>query len=80
MNKHELLRRKLLKRYRAMLAECEQLTRDIQSWNDNRTEHPPFDLGRELVMADGLRKTIAALERDEPIDPAWLPQTPVEDD
>ena len=55
-----------------MLAECEQATRDIQHWNKYRPEEPPVDCENFQVLAAGLRKSIAALDTGEKIDPAWL--------
>jgi hypothetical protein len=60
--------------YSRILAECEQAIIDIDSWNANRTEHPPLDGEWFKVTAAGLRKCLAALDRGEPIQKSWLPK------
>lgn len=45
---------------RRIRAETMQLVRDIESWNQNRTDEDPFDLGAELVMVQLCDQGLAA--------------------
>ena len=53
------------KRLAKMIRKTEQLIRDIEWWNANRTEHPPFDIGRELVFLAKLRECKFAWDRND---------------
>lgn len=44
-----------------------QLRRDIESWNENRTDAPPFDAGGDLVAEQLARKMLAYVEVDQPV-------------
>lgn len=72
MTEFERAKRRLRKKLKAMLAECEQTIRDCQSWAENRPEHPPMDHEWFVVQAAGIRKSLTALERNEYIDPSWV--------
>ena len=72
MTERDRAKRRLQRRCAKLLADSEQAVRDIQWWNAHRTEHPPEDCEWFQVQAAGLRKALGALERDEPIDPAWI--------
>lgn len=63
----EYYRRKLLRCYRKALAEVEQIIRDLEWWNENRTDEQPFDVGADKVAASILREIISLLEANENI-------------
>jgi hypothetical protein len=52
------IRKRLLK----IIAETEQLVRDIEWWNNNRTEHAPMDCEGDRVAAQIGRKAVDALD------------------
>lgn len=72
MTEIEKVKRRLKRGFGRMLAECEQAIRDCEYWNDNRTEHPPMDAEWFKVQAAGLRKCLAAIEKNERIEESWL--------
>lgn len=47
-------RKRLLK----IIRELKQIITDKQSWNDNRPEHPPFDIGFELAYLNLARAAL----------------------
>ena len=59
------LRARIIKRLRRMRSELRQNIADKQSWNDNRQDQPPFDLGWELVMLDAVTKHLEAWEAND---------------
>lgn len=56
-------RRRLIRHYRKMIRECEQMKVDKESWNDNRPEEQPFDVGWEIMMVDLHRKCLEKVLR-----------------
>lgn len=48
-----------------MIRELEQTIRDKESWNENRLDAPPFDVGWDKCMVDVARKELAAWERQD---------------
>lgn len=72
MTEFEKAKRRLRKKLTAMLAECEQMIRDCQWWAQNRPECPPMDHEWFVVQAAGIRRSLAALERNEHIDESWV--------
>lgn len=70
MSTREKARLRVLKRLRRLLRETEQLRNDLDWWNENRTEHPPFDCEGEKVAIPMLKEMIALVEADENIPPA----------
>lgn len=62
-------------RCRAMLYEAEQMIIDIQSYNDNHPDDPPFDCERERVIATLARKALgwwdAGFNCTEVFRPLW---------
>lgn len=65
--KYEAAKQRLRKRLKKIIAECEQLARDIGWWNENRTDAPPFDNGGDLCAAVLAREVLACVEADKPI-------------
>jgi hypothetical protein len=54
-------------RMRALKVRCDfaQMVIDIESWNANRTDAPPFDSGAERVLVELCDQFIAAIDRDD---------------
>jgi Ni,Fe-hydrogenase III component G len=71
-NKREKVVKRLMKRITDMLAECEQAIRDCDYWNAIHPDDFPIDAEWFKVQAAGCRKTLAAIERGEPIDASWI--------
>ena len=74
-----------LKRINKVIRELEQLIRDQTWWNNHRTEHHPFDIGRDLVLLNKAREvrdawnpndTTAFSERNEELVELFLGRTP----
>lgn len=55
------MRRKNMK----LRGEFEQMIRDVDSWNENRTDAPPMDCGPERVLLSLVNQSIAAIDRDD---------------
>lgn len=67
MTEREKAKKRLLKNLRRVVAEYEQIARDIAWWNEYRTDAPPMDNGGDLVVAHLGREMIACVEADRPI-------------
>ena len=63
----EYHRRRLLKGYRKALRDTEDLVASIESWNANRIDAEPFDVGGDKVFISLLKQIIAKLEANENI-------------
>ena len=61
MSRQQILDR-LIFRTRRIVAETDQLVRDIEWWNANRNDAPPFDVGRDKVTLKAARDYLAHLE------------------
>lgn len=62
------LRRGLAK----IIADAEQIGRDIAWWNQHRTDAAPFDRGGDLATAALAKKCLALVESNQPIpDELW---------
>jgi hypothetical protein len=70
----ESVKRRLQRGYRRVLRQCEQAIRDCRSWNRINPTERPLDCEWFIVYAAGLRKCLAAIERNEPISEDWLPK------
>ena len=64
MNKWQL-RNRIIKRLHVMCDELQQTITDKESWNDNRTDCEPFDVGWDRVMLQCVTKQIEAWEADD---------------
>lgn len=47
----------------AAIADLSQLIRDKEWWNTHRNDAEPFDVGRDKVVVDLLKKHLAELEK-----------------
>lgn len=65
--KYQRAKRNLRKRLRRIVAECEQISRDIGWWNQNRNDAPPFDNGGDICAARLAREMLHLVETDQPI-------------
>ena len=61
MTKDELLD-KMIRDTKRLIHKMEQLVRDIEWWNANRTDAEPFDVGRDKATVHFLQKHLAELE------------------
>jgi len=65
-------RRRLVKK----VTELEQLITDEESYLSNAgANHPPLDIEPDRLRLAGLRKAIAAIDKDEPLKPGWFGST-----
>jgi hypothetical protein len=65
-------KRRLRAHLLGVIAEMEQLRRDIEWWNANRTDAAPFDAGGDIATAALARQVLERLEANEPIpDSLW---------
>ena len=64
MNKWQL-RNRIIKRLNAMRDELQQTIIDKESWNDNRPDAEPFDVGWDRVMLRCVTKQLEAWEADD---------------
>lgn len=63
--KYRQAKRRLRKFLRTTIAECEQIGRDIEWWNANRTDAPPFDRGGGICAARLANEILLLLETDQ---------------
>lgn len=61
------VRRRLIRRYRRIISDLCQLKTDKESWNDNRPEEIPFDVGKEIVLIELYRQALSKVLAWEPI-------------
>ena len=64
MNKYTL-RNRIIQRLRRIQSELNQTIADKRSWNDNRQDQPPFDLGWDIVMLDAVTKHLEAWKAND---------------
>ena len=64
MDEKAKVKLRLQKRFRRIIRECEQLRIDKEWWNNNRTEHPPFDVGKDIVLANLARQILSHIDAD----------------
>lgn len=50
MSKRIVTRESMIRDTQRSIADIEQFIRDVQYWNNHRTEHPPFDC-EDLIIA-----------------------------
>lgn len=53
---HQALGRRIVARYDRMIANAEQLIRDVDGWNAANPQHPPFDVEADRIYLAELRK------------------------
>lgn len=71
-NEKEQVRKRLLKRFRWLVNEHKQISRDIQSWNDANPSEQPIDFEGDIVAADLAKKILLLIESGTPIpDAIW---------
>ena len=58
---------RLRRMLRKVIADCEQLRTDIESWNENRPDAMPFDVGGDIALAALAREMLATVESEKPI-------------
>lgn len=74
MSRKEFLRakRSIRKMCIRVIREMDQLRTDIESWNANRRDAPPFDAGGDIATAALARRLLNLVETDQPIpDELW---------
>lgn len=72
LNKFRNAKYRLIRVLRKLIAESEQIARDIAWWNKHRTDAPPFDNGGDLAYAALARQCLALAESNQPIpDELW---------
>lgn len=54
-----------LKRLEQIIADAEQLVRDVEWWNRNRTDAPPMDCEPERVMLPMARACLASWDPND---------------
>ncbi len=54
--RQKFLKKRMLKRCKKMIAECEQIIIDATCWNSINPQHPPIDVERERVTIHLLRE------------------------
>lgn len=57
--------RRLKRRLKKIVAECQQLINDVRYWNSINPQHPPLDCEPEHVMLSFAVPALAALDRDD---------------
>lgn len=62
------VRLRLIRGLKKIIADAEQMIRDTNYWNNHRTDAPPFDCGREIVLAEAAKKCLAKVEAGERCD------------
>lgn len=65
--KYAAAKKRLQHGLRKIIADAEQLGRDIAWWNQNRTDAPPFDRGGDLSTAALAKRCLALVEGNQPI-------------
>ena len=63
----EKCRRRMIRRCRKIIAECDQCLRDIAWWNTNRSECPPIDPEPFRVKGMLARQVLECVEQRRPI-------------
>lgn len=59
------LRLRMIRRLHRMKNELEQLIRDKEWWNENRTDSMPIDMGWERAMLQCVDGQLAAWDRND---------------
>lgn len=60
--------KKSLRRFlRKVIRDSAQLVRDLESWNDNRPDAPPFDVGGQLVLIKLAKQMLSLVEAERHI-------------
>jgi uncharacterized protein YqcC (DUF446 family) len=67
MTEREKAAKRLTRRCRKIIDECDQALRDIGWWNENRTEHPPLDPEPFRVHGMLAREVLSYVEAGKPI-------------
>lgn len=62
---HAAVRQRLLKSFSKTIAEMEQMIRDVEWWNNNRLDCPPFDIEVTRVALSKAKQVHAIVEADE---------------
>ena len=65
MTKNDILRRKIIRRLTKMQLETQQILIDKRSWNENRLDAQPFDLGWDIMMLRHVDECIEAWARND---------------
>ena len=68
-------RSRIIARLRHMVSETEQFIRDVEWWNNHRTDAPPFDCEWERLNLPVFRRLLAAWvsgEQPNPADEAYV--------
>jgi hypothetical protein len=65
MSMNRPLPQRFRRRLVRMVRDLEQTIRDIESWNENRTDAEPIDCGCDRVMLAKARQTLAAFDRGD---------------
>lgn len=63
--KFQAAKRNLRRTMRKIIAETEQLRRDIEWWNENRTDAAPFDVGGCIIAVKLAKEILDLVERDQ---------------
>lgn len=72
VNQFRNARFRLIRVLRKVIAESEQIARDVAWWNKNRTDAAPLDNGGDLAYAALARQCLALVESNQPIpDELW---------
>jgi hypothetical protein len=58
---------RIRKRLSKIIRENEQIVRDIEWWNLNRADAPPFDVGGTLVLIKQAKDMLALVETNQRI-------------
>lgn len=70
--KYAAAKKRLTKNLKRMIRESQELQADIAWWNQNRTEHPPFDLGGDIVFERICKEMLDLILSDKMIPDALM--------